>query len=176
MVEGGRIDHAAHVNNARNMFGDMIAFDTAIGSVLNKQQKDTLTLVTADHETGGLAISGYKSLEEGRGEGIFGKVLNFLEDDRCLLSFASGPGAKREKNDPNLHPSLYYAESAAHTAVDVPILAAGPGAQFFSGFMNNEEIPWRISKLMGVSFENAANLENHGLFDKPNLKTLSMNK
>ena len=40
MVEGGRIDHAAHVNNARNMFGDMIAFDTAFGSVLNKQQKD----------------------------------------------------------------------------------------------------------------------------------------
>ena len=175
MVEGGRIDHAAHDNNPKNIFGEMHAFDNAIGSVLKRRQKDTLILVTADHETGGLALNGYKSLEESKGEGILGKVTSFLDDDRHLVSFASGPGAKRKKDDLNLHPALYFGASAAHTAVDVPVVASGPGAQFFSGFLSNEDIPWRISQLWGVSFREAANLENHGLLDKKRIKALSRN-
>ena len=168
MVEGGRIDHAAHNNNTRHIFGEVKAFDQAIGRALECQKQDTLILVTADHETGGLAISGYKSLTESKGEGIFGKVTNFLEDDRYLVSFASGPGAKREKDDPKLHPALYHAGSAAHTAVDVPILASGPGAENFSGFMSNEDIPWKVSELLGAPFEARANVENHGLLkDRP---------
>lgn len=166
MVEGGRIDHAAHDNDAKNIFGDMHAFDLAIGSVLQERAEDTLVLVTADHETGGLALSGYKSLEDSKAEGLLGKVTSFLDDDRYLVSFASGPGAKRAKNDGSLYPSLYYQAAAAHTAVDVPILASGPGAELFSGFMSNEDIPWKVCQLWGLSFQEAANIENHGLLNK----------
>jgi alkaline phosphatase len=61
MIEGGRIDHAAHRNDAAGTIRDTLAFDEAVGVVLDFQQKnpDTLLIVTADHETGGMAIIGH---------------------------------------------------------------------------------------------------------------------
>ncbi|MCX5734113.1 MAG: alkaline phosphatase [candidate division NC10 bacterium] len=60
MIEGGRIDHAAHRNDAAGAIRDTLAFDQAVGVVLEFQQKnpDTLVIVTADHETGGMALIG----------------------------------------------------------------------------------------------------------------------
>ena len=59
MVEGGRIDHAAHANDAASVIKEVLAFDEAIGVALNYQKKEpnTLIVVTADHETGGIAIT-----------------------------------------------------------------------------------------------------------------------
>lgn len=59
MVEGGRIDHAAHANDAASVIKEVLAFDMALGVALNYQKKDpnTLIVVTADHETGGIAIT-----------------------------------------------------------------------------------------------------------------------
>jgi len=61
MIEGGRIDHAAHRNDASATIRDTIAFDDAVGVALDFQRKhpDTLLIVTADHETGGMAIIGH---------------------------------------------------------------------------------------------------------------------
>ena len=61
MIEGGRIDHAAHRNDAAATIRDTLAFDEAVGVVLDFQQKhpDTLVIVTADHETGGMALIGH---------------------------------------------------------------------------------------------------------------------
>ena len=58
MVEGGRIDHACHENDLVNTIGDTLAFDSAIGVALKFAQCNgrTLLIVTADHETGGLAV------------------------------------------------------------------------------------------------------------------------
>jgi alkaline phosphatase len=60
MIEGGRIDHAAHQNDAAGTIRDTLAFDEAVGVGLDFQRKnpDTLVIVTADHETGGMAIIG----------------------------------------------------------------------------------------------------------------------
>ena len=60
MIEGGRIDHAAHRNDAAATIRDTLAFDEAVGVVLEFQRThpDTLLMVTADHETGGMAIIG----------------------------------------------------------------------------------------------------------------------
>ncbi|MBN2389106.1 MAG: alkaline phosphatase [Anaerolineae bacterium] len=58
MVEGGRIDHAGHENNiARNVF-ETLEFDHAIEVAYTwaAARTDTLIIVTADHETGGLDI------------------------------------------------------------------------------------------------------------------------
>jgi len=58
MVEGGRIDHAGHDNNiARNVF-EVLEFDHAIEIAYTwaASRTDTLIIVTADHETGGLSI------------------------------------------------------------------------------------------------------------------------
>lgn len=61
MIEGGRIDHAAHRNDAAATIRDTLAFDEAVGVALEFQRKnpETLLIVTADHETGGMALIGH---------------------------------------------------------------------------------------------------------------------
>lgn len=56
LVEAGRIDHAAHVGDTKTMILEVLAFDDAIRVALDFQaaNPDTLVIVTADHETGGL--------------------------------------------------------------------------------------------------------------------------
>ncbi len=59
MVEGGKIDWASHANDAMATIGDMIDFDNAVGAALDfyrQHPKDTLIVVTGDHETGGMSI------------------------------------------------------------------------------------------------------------------------
>lgn len=68
MVEGGQIDWAAHGNDAVNAIGDTLALDEAVkvGLKFAQEFKQTLVIVTADHETGGMAIT-----EVGAGDGPF---------------------------------------------------------------------------------------------------------
>lgn len=58
VVEGGRIDHAAHSNDPIGVIYDTKAFDKAVGEAMSyaNLNKDTLVVVTADHETGGLGL------------------------------------------------------------------------------------------------------------------------
>lgn len=58
MVEGGRIDHAAHSNNLEDDVFETIAFADAVQQVIDwaAGRTDTLIVVTADHETGGLTV------------------------------------------------------------------------------------------------------------------------
>ncbi len=65
MVEGGRIDHAAHGFDAAGTAAETAAFDEAVKVVLDYQSKhpETLVLLTADHATGGLAINDYVDWE-----------------------------------------------------------------------------------------------------------------
>ncbi|MHA2191073.1 MAG: alkaline phosphatase [Candidatus Thorarchaeota archaeon] len=59
MVEGGRIDHAGHDNSQVDVVLETIAFDNAIEVALNyvEEHSDTILIVTADHETGGLMVT-----------------------------------------------------------------------------------------------------------------------
>ncbi len=60
LVEGGRIDHAAHGNDGAAAIRDQIAFDEAIATVLAFIDKnpDTLLVITTDHGTGGFNVNG----------------------------------------------------------------------------------------------------------------------
>ena len=63
MVEGGKIDWACHANDAAASIHDVLEMSNAVQAAVefqNKHPNDTLILVTADHETGGMAI-GYKT-------------------------------------------------------------------------------------------------------------------
>ncbi|MDR2404037.1 MAG: alkaline phosphatase [Spirochaetaceae bacterium] len=58
-VEGGKIDWACHANDAGAAINDVIAFDNAIKAAVDFAQthpRDTLIIVTGDHETGGMTI------------------------------------------------------------------------------------------------------------------------
>ncbi|MHC4361460.1 MAG: alkaline phosphatase, partial [Planctomycetota bacterium] len=59
MVEGGRIDHAGHSRNIRRNIHETIEFGNAVQQVIDwaTGRADTLIIVTADHETGGLTVT-----------------------------------------------------------------------------------------------------------------------
>jgi len=59
-VEGARVDHAAHANDAAAQLWDQIAFDDAIRVVLDYAEKrpDTLVIITSDHGNSNPGIFG----------------------------------------------------------------------------------------------------------------------
>jgi alkaline phosphatase len=63
MVEGAKIDYAGHANSLPGAILEMLSFDLAIAEVLKfaDSNGETLVVITADHETGGLTlIDGYQ--------------------------------------------------------------------------------------------------------------------
>jgi alkaline phosphatase len=60
MVEGSQIDWGGHDNDTDYIIEEMLDFDRAIGKALEFAKKDgnTLLIVTADHETGGMGLNG----------------------------------------------------------------------------------------------------------------------
>lgn len=59
MVEGGKIDWACHANDAATMLYEVVEFDRAIQQALEfykRNPKETLIVVTGDHETGGATM------------------------------------------------------------------------------------------------------------------------
>lgn len=59
MVEGGSIDHAAHSNDGGTIIKDVISFNQALQHAYDfylAHPDETLIVVTADHETGGMAL------------------------------------------------------------------------------------------------------------------------
>ncbi len=58
MVEAGQIDWASHGNDADDAVGDTVGFDEAVAVArqFGSDNSDTLVIVTADHETGGMAL------------------------------------------------------------------------------------------------------------------------
>jgi len=58
MVEGGRIDHACHDNDIERCVPETLAFGEAVSLIVAwaAGRSDTLVIVTADHETGGLTV------------------------------------------------------------------------------------------------------------------------
>ena len=63
MIEGGAIDHRNHNNDLAGAMREMREFDLAIKTALEFQKKypkETLIIITSDHDTGGMNILGYK--------------------------------------------------------------------------------------------------------------------
>lgn len=67
MLEGSQIDFESHLHRFDNMVDEVLDFDKTVGIALEFAKKDsnTLVIVIADHETGGLTING-GSIKEGK--------------------------------------------------------------------------------------------------------------
>ena len=111
MVEGSEIDFLAHENITPGVVMETLDFDRAIGAALKfaASNGETLIIVTADHETGGMTLNG--------GDYKTGMV---------TAKYTSGE----------------------HTGIAVPIYAFGPGAEQFTGFMENTDIAKKMMKLL----------------------------
>ena len=146
MVEGGRIDHAGHANWARTLVDETAAFDEAIGYAIDTlDPKRTLVLVTADHETGGLAMNGYPDEKDGIWLPYRDPFGDKDEGPYPVVTFSSGPGTTKQTRRPphgedDPRPSGLALGSAAHTGVDVVLYAWGAGAERVHGTIENTEI------------------------------------
>lgn len=125
MVEGGQIDWRCHANDAPGALKQMRDFDEAVGIALDfaRKRKDTLVIVTADHETGGLTLV---SPEKDSKDRIGAK---FSTTDHTALNvplFAEGPGSAlfdgviENTSVPRMIASLWKAKTFAQLPVKVP--------------------------------------------------------
>lgn len=92
MAEGSQIDWGGHANKTTYIIQEMLDFDKAIGKALDFAEKDgnTLVIVTADHETGGFAITG-GSIAERKVQGEF---ITTHHTGVMIPVYAYGPGAE----------------------------------------------------------------------------------
>jgi alkaline phosphatase len=115
MVEGGKIDLACHANDAATAVHETIAFDDAVAravAFMETRPESTLIVVTADHETGGMALdtskmtgrSLYNALSPRKGSyAMFERSLSLKRDSNIAdyLQTASmffGPGVKNSSD------------------------------------------------------------------------------
>ena len=93
MVEGAQIDGAGHANNTQYLVSEVIDFDKAVGIALDFAEKDgeTLVIITADHETGGMVITGGDPAT-GHVEAVYGTGGHSAV---MVPVFAWGPGAEQ---------------------------------------------------------------------------------
>lgn len=113
MVEGSQIDFACHANDSAWMVDEVVDFSYAIQVALDyaEEHGNTLVVVTADHETGGLTMPDKQ-----------GKYTN--------VSFCYSTGS--------------------HTCLPVMVYAYGPGAEQFTGWMQNTAIKGKILNACGM--------------------------
>ena len=172
MVEGGRVDHGLHAGDAQRALGDAAALDEAVAAaVARTNPEETLIIVTADHSHT-LMIQGYPD----RGNPILGLVkeggkVTLARDGKpyTTLSFANGPGSvckpqadgKWLCDRPDLtnvdtgalgfqQQALIPLGSETHGGEDVAIFAGGPGANLFSGVVEQDEIFHVMSQSLGL--------------------------
>ncbi|MBN2072208.1 MAG: alkaline phosphatase [Candidatus Krumholzibacteriota bacterium] len=93
MVEGSQIDWEGHDNNLGGIISETIDFDDAVGAGVDFAADNgrTLVVVTADHETGGLALNDGSIDEKKITEA------SFSTDDHTgtmVALFATGPGSE----------------------------------------------------------------------------------
>ena len=107
MVEGSQIDFACHNNDSTYLVNELADFNNAINIALEfaNENKNTLVIVTADHETGGLTIV--------------------------------DPDERYTKTE-------FHFSNGSHSPLLVPIFAFGPGAEKFTGIMDNTDIMKKI--------------------------------
>ena len=134
MVEGSQIDFACHANDSAWMVDELVDFSYAIQVALNyaEEHGNTLVVVTADHETGGLTLPDPQ-----------GKYTN------VVFNYSTG----------------------SHTCLPVMVYAYGPGAERFTGWMQNSEIKGKILNACGM--ENISDTLQE--YDGPKIKAVKAN-
>jgi alkaline phosphatase len=93
MIEGSQIDWGGHDNNIQYVVTELLDFDEVVGAALDFAESDgnTLVIITADHETGGLTILGEDIMNDA-------SATNFSTTHHTSVMvpvYAYGPGAEK---------------------------------------------------------------------------------
>lgn len=209
MVECGSIDHASHANDGGAVVKEVLAFDKAIETALDfyrSHPDETLIVITADHETGGMTVGNNHTGYSARPEYLvpqkiskerfsqycddlmnadkkpdWAEMKEYLSENLGLFSvipmserrenrlkdvfnatFVDGQARRQETLYSNFNQFAVEVfemlnekagigwTSLAHTGNFVPLFAIGAGAELFTGFNDNTDVPMKILKAAGV--------------------------
>jgi alkaline phosphatase len=146
MAEGGNIDWAAHSNDAPTLVREIQDFDAALTVALEFQAAhpdETLIVVTADHETGGLTL--------GRRDRNYDSDFDALTGADRSVEYTGVEYDTVEAADTSINRSAGIAwTTGAHTALPAVVMASGPGSARFAGFQDNTDIPRKIALAIGL--------------------------
>ncbi len=134
MVEGGRIDWACHANDGAAAIAEVIAFDDAVSEAYKFYQQhpdDTLIVVTADHETGGLTVVNAE------------KSVKLMHEKQSFDKLKAAAAALKRQFVPVSH-GIEWKAGNSHSAADVKTTAVGQGAEIFSGNYENTALNTKI--------------------------------
>lgn len=137
MCEGGAIDWAGHDNKTMTAIHEILEFDAAVKVAYEFYQEhpdETLIVVTADHETGGISLGSRKGSST-INWAAFEEQWN-QEGGKNILS-------KQENEMLNDVNSIGWT-TWGHTGAPVPTYAIGHGAEEFCGRLDNTEIKGKI--------------------------------
>ncbi|ABR56126.1 MULTISPECIES: alkaline phosphatase [Methanococcaceae] len=178
MIEAGRIDHASHANDIASVVAETKEFDDVVNYCLDyaRKNKDTLVIVLADHETGGLAVgTGYgnpvneeKILNIKASTDKMAKEIKSGKDPKEVLKEYAGITLTDDEvkliNDARSSDNKYalgntIAEiidekvgvgfvSHKHTGAPVPLMVYGKGSENFRGFLHHVDTSKETAKLM----------------------------
>ena len=157
MVEGGKIDWACHANDAATVFNEVKDMDNAIKvayEFYKKHPKETLIVVTADHETGGIVLGtgkyalNLKALQHQKhsADGLSKRISELRKSKGNKVTWEDMKTFLGEVMD---EISMVGWVSGGHSAGFVPVFAIGAGSHLFSEKIDNTEIPKRIAKAAG---------------------------
>ena len=141
MVEESAIDRMAHRNNAPLMLKGVLELDRAVQVALAfaKRSPDTLIVVTADHECGGLAVAGSEDQPYPYEPG--GGLLD------TMLAGEDGPFPVADAD----YGFVVGWATTGHTAAPVPITSTGPGAEQLTGEIENTDLFPVMTEAMDLS-------------------------
>lgn len=148
MAEGGKIDWSAHSNDLAGTIFETLDLDEAVMvayEFYKKHPEETLIIVTADHETGGLGLG-----REGYNYDltvIDNPTVKNAEDETNVSNYMSKSGI----DSTSIKAKIGWT-SKTHTGIAVPVYAIGAGSELFAGRMDNTDIPKKVCEAMGVQF------------------------
>lgn len=132
MVEGGRIDHACHDNDASRAVWEALAFDQAVAEGIQyaRRKNDTLVIVVADHETGGMSVGTacYAGFPQIPRQGAYPERGLRLDSLLCIGWTTKG-----------------------HSAIPVIAGALGPGAEHLRGIKENTDLFPIMMETLGLT-------------------------
>ncbi|MFU8692166.1 alkaline phosphatase [Rossellomorea sp. FS2] len=179
MVEGSKVDWAAHQNDPVGMISEILSFDRAVGEALAFAKKDGNTMVVAvtDHGNSGLTI-GNADLD---GSYKHQSVKHFIDPLKKARLTVDGAASLLEGKDAGHALAAYGLDSQScrwspskkelkaqmtsslsqkaglgftthgHTGEDVFLYAFGPGKP--SGLLENTDLPVKMADFLGFSLD-----------------------
>lgn len=184
MVEGSWIDRESHELDAAGTIAETLDFDAAVAAALAyaRGRDDTLVVVNADHETGGLSV-----LDPDRVAGLIDAVggaaaanadTAFPNGDSApaiearaigdAMAAATGSGEMlpaygflSTASRPSFSgPSFVY--KAMHSPTLVPVFAEGPAARFVAAARDNAQLGLRVRALIAEDGKDGADPKPDG--------------